>query len=107
MDIITLLVSIFGSLLSYECVKFFYLRHSSKKQAVAEAEKSQFDVLKDTVLFLQEQLSMKEQRFAEQTDLVRKLNEINLKLSKENEVLKWDLEHFRCNDRDCNKRIIL
>lgn len=81
----------------------------------AKADGDEFHVLRETIEFLQTQLKEKEERFAEQTQLVRNLNaeilQITdaknaqiLKLVEENSTLKLELQKYRCVVPRCPKR---
>lgn len=81
----------------------------------AKADGDEFHVLRETIEFLQAQLKEKEERFAEQTQLVRNLNaeilqitdsknaEI-LRLVEENASLKLELQKYKCVVPRCLKR---
>ena len=64
----------------------------------------EFTVLKDTTEFLQQQLKEKEQRFSEQTDIVRKLNQEILDLTKAKGLLELDLQRYKCVRKQCKDR---
>ena len=81
-EVILTAASILGTLGGWEMIKYLINRKTNTRKAEAEADSSEFTVLRDTVVFLQEQLQKKEERFAEQTDLVRKLTSENLELTR-------------------------
>ena len=85
-------------------IKYLINRKTNTRKAAAEADSSEFTVLRDTVVFLQEQLQKKEERFAEQTDLVRKLTSENLELTRENAMLKAERSLKLCERRNCMNR---
>ena len=85
-------------------IKYLINRKTNTRKAEAEADSSEFTVLRDTVVFLQEQLQKKEERFAEQTDLVRKLTSENLELTRENAMLKAERSLKLCERRNCMNR---
>ena len=68
------LIAILTALGGLECVKWFFNRKTNSRIAIAEAESAEFHHLQETNEWLQKQLQAKEERFAEQTQLVRKEN---------------------------------
>lgn len=105
-------ITILGALGGFEFVKWLFNRKSAGRIATAEAEIAEFHTLKETIQFLQTQLKEKEERFAEQTNLVRKLNsevvELTLTIgkkdlehSKEIAALELELVTVRCDDKPC------
>lgn len=103
----------FGGL---ELVKFlwdkFFNRKNNARIADSVADASEFKILQDTCIFLQGQLKEKEERFAEQTNLLRKVQRELLDLEKEKSVmeveylkriaaLELELLMKRCDEHDC------
>lgn len=88
----------------WEAVKYFLNRKSNARKAEAEADSADFQVLRDTSLFLQEQLKEKEVRFAEQTDLVRRLNAEVLELTRQKGQLEMELQRYKCVVKLCPNR---
>jgi hypothetical protein len=86
------ILSVIGALGGWEAIKYLINRKSNQRTAVAEADLVQFHTLQETLQFLQTQLKEKEERFAEQTTVVRKLNLDIIDLLK---------DKVRCNDADC------
>ena len=103
-EVILTAASILGTLGGWEMIKYLLNRKTNTRKAEAEADSSEFTVLRDTVVFLQEQLQKKEERFAEQTDLVRKLTSENLELTRENAMLKTEKALKLCERRNCAQR---
>lgn len=103
-EVILTAASILGTLGGWEMIKYLINRKTNTRKAEAEADSSEFTVLRDTVVFLQEQLQKKEERFAEQTDLVRKLTSENLELTRENAMLKAERSLKLCERRNCMNR---
>jgi len=103
-EVILTAASILGTLGGWEMIKYLINRKTNTRKAEAEADSSEFTVLRDTVVFLQEQLQKKEERFAEQTDLVRKLTSENLELTRENAMLKTEKALKLCERRNCAQR---
>lgn len=108
----TLLTSI-GSIGGWEAIKWILNRKSNKRIAEAAAEKEELNNERDEVHFLRErlefkdkQLMEKEQRFAEQTDLVRNLNKQLLDKTIENGNLQARIASLEAERRMklCEKR---
>lgn len=106
------LVAIIGALGGIETVKWFMNRKTNSRIAIADAESKEFHTLQETNEWLQKQLQLKEERFAEQTQLVRKQNTEILDLTRkiaEAEIahaqavaeLRIELAEVRCNDENC------
>lgn len=103
-EILLTVASILTALGGWEMVKYLINRKTNSRVAEAQADSSEFTVLRDTVVFLQEQLQKKEERFAEQTDVVRRLTSENLELTRENSMLKTERSLKLCERRNCNQR---
>lgn len=103
-EILLTVASILTALGGWEMVKYLINRKTNGRVAEAQADSSEFTVLRDTVVFLQEQLQKKEERFAEQTDVVRKLTAENLELTRENSMLKTERSLKLCERRNCGQR---
>lgn len=95
-----------------ECVKWFFNRKTNSRMAIAEAESAEFHHLQETNEWLQKQLQAKEERFAEQTQLVRKQNteilDLTTRMAEKDIVhaqevadLRIELAKVRCDDGDC------
>lgn len=100
-----ILIAILGALGGLECVKWLFNRNRI-------ARSDEFKILRETNVFLQQQLQAKEERFAEQTQLVRKQNteildlttkmaEMEIKHEQEKAELMIELVKVRCDDADC------
>lgn len=103
-ETITTIVTIISTLGGWEAIRYLINRKTNKRIAEAQADTSEFSVLRDTVIFLQKQLQDKEVRFAEQTDLVRKLNAENLELTRDSAMLRAERELKLCERRNCPRR---
>lgn len=117
-ELITILATLLTSIGGWEAIKWLLNRKSNKRIAEAAAEKEELNNERDEFHFLRErlefkdkQLMEKEQRFAEQTDLVRNLNKQLLDKTIENGNLQArivSLEAERkmklCEKRDCMDR---
>lgn len=104
MQILEIIASVIGVLGGWEAIKYFINRKTNARKAEAEADSVEFSVLRDTVEFLETQLKEKEERFAEQTNLVRQLNTEVLELTKKNGQLELDLSQYRCIVKRCGNR---
>lgn len=85
-------------------IKYFINRKSNSRIAEAEADTVEFTVLRQTVEFLQAQLQEKEQRFAQQAELVRNLNAEVLELTKAKGKIELELQTYRCIRKKCGER---
>ena len=73
-------------------------------KAEAEANSADFSVLRETVEFLQQQLKEKEERFANQTDRLRKVQDDYFTLLQEKAKTDLELQRFRCVRPKCAQR---
>jgi hypothetical protein len=103
-EILTTILTIVTTLGGWETVKYIIHRKANARKIEAEADSSEFGVLRDTMIFLEQQLKEKEERFAEQTTVVRKLNAENLELTRENAILKAENGLKLCQRRNCGDR---
>lgn len=84
-----------------EFIKWLFNRKANSRLAIAEAESAEFHTLQETVVFLQEQLKEKEERFAKQTERLRATQD-ELYLSRKAEYeAKLELAEVRCDDAEC------
>ena len=105
------LASVIGALGGWEAVKYIINRSTNKRIAESEADSVEFGVLKETIMFLQEQLSEKvrldaekEKRFTEQTDRLRKVQDDNYDLMKEKSRIELELQRYKCIRAKCRDR---
>lgn len=95
-----------------ELVKWFKNRKTDSRIAETHADSEEFNTISQTNLFLQQQLKEKEERFAQQTNLVRSLNAEVIELTKEKARIELEFERYkaeaelelervRCNDLAC------
>lgn len=103
-EILATILTIVTTLGGWEAIKYLIHRKANSRIAEAKADGSEFSVLRDTMIFLEQQLKEKEERFAEQTSVVRKLNAENLELTRENAGLKAERELKLCLRRNCGQR---
>lgn len=110
------LIAIAGAFGGLEFVKWIFNRKTNSRIALAEAEGAEFHHLQETNEWLQKQLQAKEERYAEQTQLVRKQNieiiELHKEmaqrdLTKEKTIagLQLELEKKKCEDLACPFRL--
>ena len=100
----TVIASVLTAFGGWEAIKYFLNKDTNKRIAEAEADSVEFSVLRQTVEFLQTQLREKEERFAQQTELVRKLNAEVLELTKEKGKVDLELQTYRCIRKKCGER---
>ncbi len=86
----------------WEAVRYMLNRKTNRRKEEAEADNVEFGVLRDAMLFLQTQLKEKEQRFAEQNEVVRRLNADVLEATRQKAQL--ELHRYRCVVRNCAHR---
>lgn len=117
-SIITSVVSLIAALGGIEFLKWLWIRKSKARMAAAEAdaaelkvEKDEFQLIRERLQYSDQQLMEKEQRFNEQTNLLRDTNRQLLEQIKENGLLSAkvaSLEAERamklCQVRMCPKR---
>lgn len=103
-NVVTSLSAAFAAIGGVELVKFFLSRKQYARKAEAEADGAEFAVLRETVDFLQTQLKEKEERFAEQTCMVRELNAQVLSLTNEKAKVELELQRYKCVRKGCAQR---
>ena len=104
MNVIETLVAILTSLGGWELVKYLINRKSNARISEAEADSAEFHVMKEQIEFMQEQMKQKEERFAEQTTLVRNLNNELLEITKKLGSTELELQKYRCIRPKCLER---
>ena len=108
----TIIGTILGSQAVAEIVRWVKNRKTDGRIEEARADSEEFNSLRETLQFLQDQLKAKEERFAEQTDLVRNLNTEVIQLTREKATVELEyarhkadteleLEKVRCEDKPC------
>ena len=103
-EIITTLGTVIAALGGWEAIKYLLNRKTNARKEEAEADSVEFGVLKETMLFLQEQLHDKEKRFCDQTDRLRKVQDDNYNLLKEKSAMELELQMYRCIRKKCPNR---
>ncbi len=108
MDMMVTILTALGTVLTavggWEAVRYVMNRKTNARISEANADNVEFGVLRDTMNFLQAQLKEKEERFAEQTELVRKQNAEILSLSTDLATLRHQLATYKCEVRHCPNR---
>lgn len=111
MEILTVIITAVCSLLGWEGVRWLITRKSNARIVSAEAdtaevkaEVDEFHHLRDMVEWLQQRLYEKEERFAEQTKLVRELQRELLASEKKVAMLETERSMKLCQVRGCAKR---
>lgn len=106
-----IIATILGALGGWEAIKYFINRKTNKRVAESEADSVEFNVLKETVIFLQEQMHAmvlddadKEKRFVEQTTRLRKVQDENAELQRKNSSLELELQRYKCIRPKCADR---
>lgn len=109
--ILELAATISGAIGGWELIKYMLNIRTNKRKERAEADKAEaeadsveFGVLKETIEFLQTQLKEKEERFCDQTDRLRKVQDDYFELMKKNAQTELDLQRFRCVRPKCAQR---
>ncbi len=101
MDIWSTLIAIIGSIGGLEGIRYLLNRKAEKRKADTQADSEEFHLFKEYNEFLQSQLQSKEERFQEQTLLVRKLNAEVIDLTKAKAETELKLAQVRCEELDC------
>lgn len=90
-DVVTIILSILGSLGGWEAIKWLLTRRANRKIAAATAgqaeiqtEEAEFIYLRKRIEFCEQQMAEKEKRFAEQTDVLRQAQRELLDMTIEN-----------------------
>lgn len=117
-NIITIICSVLATLGGFEFVKWLFTRKSNGRIIAAQAESKEIEVISDEFHLLRERLELsdkqlleKEQRFHEQTILVRELNKQLLDKTNENGILSARISSLEaeramklCERRGCERR---
>ena len=105
------LVLVLGAVGGFEFIKWLFTRKSSGRVAEAEADTDEFRYLRERIEFADKQLLDKEQRFKEQTDMVRDLTRQRLEKQTEMGNLQSKLSELLterkmklCERRGCQDR---
>lgn len=87
-----------------QLIKWWMSRKTNARIEDARADVEEFKALREYNEFLQKQLSEKEQRFVEQTDRLRKVQDELFTLKEANSDLKLELALKRCERKKCGDR---
>lgn len=109
--ILELAATISGTIGGWELIKYMLnIRTNKRKEraeankAEAEADNADFSLLRETIEFLQQQLKEKEERFANQTERLRKVQDDYFEEVKKSNSLELELQRFRCVRPKCAQR---
>lgn len=102
--ILEIIATAISSVGGWEAIRYLINRKTNKRKEEAEADSVEFSVLKETVEFLEKQIYEKEQRFCEQTDRLRKLQDDYFKLMEKNSQTELELQKYRCIRANCGNR---
>lgn len=87
-----------------QLIKWWMSRKTNARIEDVHADVEEFKALREYNEFLQKQLSEKEQRFVEQTDRLRKVQDELFTLKETNSDLKLELALKRCERKKCGDR---
>lgn len=103
-EVMTALLTALASLGGVELVKWLYTRRSSQRSARARAAADEFKPLREYTEFLQSSVRQAEERYQEQTQHVRRLNQELVKLAGECRQASQELQLKRCEVAACPRR---
>lgn len=103
-EIIDIILAIIGSIGGWEAIRYFINRKTNARKEEAEADSAEFKTLREYNEFLQQQLSEKEERFSNQTDRLRKVQDEFFELMRKNAATELDLQKYRCIRAKCPQR---
>lgn len=95
------IAALMGALGGIELLKWLFPRKSGVRKEQAEAKAAEFATLQDMIIFLQQQLKEKEERFADQTLKLRKTIDELFAAKAETSEAKIELAIKKCEDKDC------
>lgn len=104
-SLVNTILAVVGALGGIETIKYFLNRRANKRKEEAEADKSEFEVLRSTNEFLQKSLDDKEHRFVEQTARLREAVDKTFSLQEELSKLKLAHQMKRCDKLKCEVRV--
>lgn len=87
-----------------QLIKFWMSRKTSARIEDAQADAEEFRALREYNEFLQKQLIEKEERFVEQTNRLRAVQDDLFGLKEDNSNLKLELAMKRCERKKCTQR---
>lgn len=104
MEIVEIIATVIGALGGFELIKYLINRKSNSRKADAEADSAEFDALREYNEYLQKTLAEKEQRFVEQTERLREIQDKHFELMKDKAALELELQKYRCVVPKCAQR---
>lgn len=87
-----------------QLLKWWMSRKTNSRIAEAQADVEEFKALREYNEFLQKQLSAKEQRFVEQTERLRKVQDELFTEKEKGSEIKLELALKRCERKGCGHR---
>lgn len=99
-----IILALIGALGGVETFKYFLERRVSLRRAETQADSDDFHILRETTEFLQAQLRLKEERFAEQTERLRDLQHRLFEETERRHRAEVELALTRCDNLDCPSR---
>ncbi len=103
-DVISIIATVISSVGGWEFVKYIINARFNARREEAATDMAEFKVLSETNTWLQKQLQQKEARFANQTEVVRRLNTEVLELTKQKAAIDLELQKLRCIRKQCDSR---
>lgn len=110
--IITTISTVLATLGGSELIKWFVNRKANKRKTEAyadqeevKAESEEFEYLRNRITFKEEQLIRAEQREADKTKEIRRLNSENLELVRKITMLETERSMKLCEVRNCASRV--
>ncbi|MCM1376957.1 MAG: hypothetical protein NC097_04895 [Clostridium sp.] len=106
-----MMIQLLGAIGGLEAIKWLMNRKNASRIVRAQAMTEEQSALsareklyEDTILFLQQQLKEKEERFAQQTELLRQSTSSELELTRQLGQLELRLQRCRCDKFNCADR---
>lgn len=103
-EIVMILTGCLTAFGGWELVRYLLNRKSNGRKADAEADYSEFKVLKETIEFMQEQFRLKEERFADTMAQLRDANRQLLEAEKKIGRLEAERSLKLCEVKKCGSR---
>lgn len=91
------IASVLTALGGVEFVKYFFSRSSHSKAVKIETARQEFNFVKESILFLQEEMTRNHQE-------IKRLQDLVLQLTREKGLLEGELQLKRCERRKCLER---
>ena len=103
-DIVMILTGCLGAFGGWELIKYLLNRKQNSRMAEADADYSEFKVMKETIEFLQDQFKQKEERFAETMAQLRDANRQLIEAEKKIGRLEAERALKLCEVKKCGSR---